>query len=357
MIATAPARPMPNPSPSESSVKQPSYTPGIVVTRTPLRVSFAGGGTDLADFYEHEDGAVFSCAINRYVYVTVKRHSELFLEPIRVNYSTTEQVNRVDEIRNDIARECLRLLNIDPPIYVSTVADMPASTGLGGSSSFTVGLLHALHAYRGERVSASQLGEEASHIEVNVLKQPIGKQDQYAAAFGGLNIFRFQKGGRVSVEPLQVKRGKLDDLFAQMMLFFTGMTRDANSVLTEQKQNTSVQFERLRAMRAHALQLHALMRNGPIEPETVGRILHESWQMKRALASRISNQQIDEWYERARRAGAEGGKLCGAGGGGFLLLFVRPELQEQVRAALHDLTYVKIEPEVNGSQLLLPFLH
>jgi len=320
-------------------------------------VSFAGGGTDLADFYEHEDGAVFSCAIDRYVYVTVKRHSELFLEPVRINYSLTEQVNRVDEIRNDIARECLCLLNVEPPIYVSTVADMPASTGLGGSSSFTVGLLHALHAYRRERVSASQLGEEASHIEINVLKQPIGKQDQYAAAFGGLNVFRFLSGGRVSVEPLQVKRAKLEELFAHMMLFFTGMIRDANSVLAEQKQNTPVQLERLRAMRAHALQLHSLMCNGPLESEAFGRILHESWQMKRGLASRITNGQIDDWYERARAAGAEGGKLCGAGGGGFLLLLVQPERQQQVRRALHELTYVKVQAEVNGSQLLLPFLH
>src|SRR3990172_10800512 len=163
--------------------------PSLVLTRTPLRVSFAGGGTDLAAFYDQTDyGAVVSTAINKYIYVTVKKHGEIFNEPIRLNYSRSEQVSRIDEIHNNIARECLRFLAIDPPIYISTVGDLPASTGLGGSSSFAVGLLNALHAYRGERVSASQLAEEASQIEIDILKEPIGKQDQYAAAFGGLNL-------------------------------------------------------------------------------------------------------------------------------------------------------------------------
>ncbi|MGH2587584.1 MAG: GHMP kinase, partial [Dehalococcoidia bacterium] len=184
--------------------------PGLVVTRTPLRVSFAGGGTDLPDFYERDYGAVFSTTITKYVYVTVKPHSEFFYEPIRINYSRTEQVNRVDEIENDIARECLRLLEIEPPIYISTVADLPASSGLGGSSAFAVGLLHALHTYRGERVSPAQLAEEACHIEIDVLKQPIGNQDQYAAAFGGLNYLRFNADGGVAVEPHRATNGALD---------------------------------------------------------------------------------------------------------------------------------------------------
>src|SRR5918995_3919606 len=176
--------------------------PKYVLTRTPLRVSFAGGGTDLAAFYEmSEYGAVLSTAIDKYIYVTVKRHSDVFNEPIRVNYSRSEEVHRVEEIRNNIARECIRFLEIEPPIYISTVGDLPASTGLGGSSSFAVGLLNALHAFRGERTSAGQLAEEACHIEIDVLKQPIGKQDQYAAAFGGLNFFSFKRGGVVTVDP------------------------------------------------------------------------------------------------------------------------------------------------------------
>src|ERR1051325_11199573 len=210
--------------------------PGVIMTRTPLRVSFAGGGTDLADFYQKDFGAVFSTAINKYIYVTVKRHGPVFNELIRLNYSRSEQVQSLDEIENDIARECLRLLEIDPPIYVSTVADLPASTGLGGSSSFAVGLLNALHAFRGERVSAGQLAEEGCHIEIDVLKQPIGKQDQYAAAFGGLNLFCFGRNG-VTVHPQHISKRKLDALFESVMMFWTGMQRDASTVLEDQRRN------------------------------------------------------------------------------------------------------------------------
>jgi D-glycero-alpha-D-manno-heptose-7-phosphate kinase len=331
--------------------------PELVITRTPLRVSFAGGGTDLSDFYEREHGAVFSTAIDKYIYVTVKRHGRVFNEAIRLNYSKSEQVNRIEEIENDIARECLRFLEIDPPIYVSTVADLPASTGLGGSSSFAVGLLNALHAFRGERVSAGQLAEEASYIEIHVLKQPIGKQDQYAAAFGGLNFFCFKPGGSVTVEPQRVANGALKHLFDNVLMFWTGHQRDTRSVLTEQKANTACKMDCLRQMRNHAYGLQAITSNGHFDPETFGRVLDESWQLKRQLASTISTSQIDRWYEMAVQAGAKGGKLCGAGGGGFLLFIVRPEDQQKVRTALGCLTEVPIRHEVHGSHLVLPFAH
>src|SRR5437762_22836 len=207
----------------------------LVVTRTPLRVSFAGGGTDLSDFYEHGHGTVFSTTIDKYIYVTVKRHGPVFDEQIRLNYSKSEQVNRIDEIENDIARECLRFLEIEPPIYVSTVADLPASTGLGGSSSFAVGLLHALHTFRGERVSAGQLAEEACHVEIELLGHPIGKQDQYAAAFGGLNFFCFKPDGGVTVEPHRLRQRMIDELFDGLMMFWTGHARDSSAVLAEQE--------------------------------------------------------------------------------------------------------------------------
>jgi D-glycero-alpha-D-manno-heptose-7-phosphate kinase len=334
-----------------------SNDPALVITRTPLRVSFAGGGTDLADFYEREHGAVFSTAIDKYIYVTVKRHGSVFNEAIRLNYSKSEQVNRVDEIENDIARECLRFLEIDPPIYVSTVADLPASTGLGGSSSFAVGLLNALHAFRGERVSAGQLAEEACHIEIGVLKQPIGKQDQYAAAFGGLNFFCFKAGGSVTVEPLRVANGGLAELFANIMMFWTGHQRDAGSVLAEQKANTGLKMESLLKMRNHAYDLQAISCNGHFDPERFGQILDESWQLKRELATTITTSQIDRWYEAAMSAGAAGGKLCGAGGGGFLLFIVKPDRQQSVRTALSGLTEVPVRHEVHGSHLVLPFAH
>ena len=332
-------------------------TPKIVVTRTPLRVSFAGGGTDLADFYERDYGAVFSTAIDKYIYVTVKRHSELFNEPIRINYSSTELVESLDAIKNNIARESLRLLKVDPPIYISTVGDLPASTGLAGSSSFAVGLLNALHAYRGERVAPGQLAEEATHIEINVLREPIGKQDQYAAAFGGLNFFRFNPGGGVTVEPVRVRNTFLDDLFDHVLMFWTGIQRDASSVLIEQKKNTESKLDFLKKMRDHAHRLHQLAAAGGFDPVAFGSILDESWLLKRQLASTISNPTIDRAYTRARQAGAEGGKICGAGNGGFLLFIVRPEKQPTVRQALADLLEVPIRFEVHGSRVLLPFEH
>jgi D-glycero-alpha-D-manno-heptose-7-phosphate kinase len=271
-----------------------------------------------------------------------------------VNYSLTEQVNHVDEIRNNIARECLRFLRLGPPIYISTVGDLPASTGLAGSSSFAVGLLQALHAYKGERVSAGQLAEEASHIEIEVLREPIGKQDQYAAAFGGLNYFRFNPGGGVTVEPVRVNNGFLNALFDHVMFFWTGMQRDASSVLSEQKENIPAKMDLLKRMRDHADQLHDLARCGTFDCVAFGKILDESWGMKRRLANSISTAQIDSYYDQAMKAGAEGGKICGAGRGGFLLFIVKPEKQPAVRQALKELREVAIRPEVHGSRVLLP---
>jgi D-glycero-alpha-D-manno-heptose-7-phosphate kinase len=326
----------------------------MVVTRTPLRVSFAGGGTDLPEFYEVEEGAVLSAAVDKYVYVTVKRHSELFNEPIRLNYSRTEQVNTVEEIENNIARECLKFLDIEPPIFISTVADMPASTGMGGSSAFAVGLLHALHAFRGERVTAGQIAEEACYIEMEVLKEPIGKQDQYAASFGGLNLFRFRRGGRVTVEPQWVANGSVAEVFHNIMMFWTGHQRPAASVLTEQKSNTWQNLDVLRQMRNDAHDLRALCAGEHVDIEQLGKALHRGWKLKRRLAAKITTSEIDSEYNRAMEAGAEGGKLCGAGGGGFLMFIVKPEKRERVRQMLSHLTQVPLGYEVHGSRVLYP---
>jgi D-glycero-alpha-D-manno-heptose-7-phosphate kinase len=325
----------------------------MVVTRTPLRVSFAGGGTDLAAFYERSGyGAVLSTAINKYIYVTVKRHGEVFNERIRLNYSKSERAQRIEDIDNHIARECLRFLQIEPPIYISTVGDLPASTGLGGSSSFAVGLLNALHAYRGERVSAGQLAEEAAHIEIDVLYQPIGKQDQYAAAFGGLNCFSFKPGGGVIVEPQRLVNGALSALFDHFLTFWTGHQRDASSVLTEQKANTAQKMQSLLQMRDQVYKLQGILGNEHCDLPAFGRILDEGWQLKRQLASTITTAQIDAWYRRGREAGAWGGKLCGAGGGGFLLFMVPLAAQAAVRQALSNLKEVPMGPEAHGSQIL-----
>lgn len=318
-----------------------------------MRVSFAGGGTDLPAFYEREYGAVLSSAIDKYIWVTVKRHSEVFDEPVRVNYSLTEQVDTVDQVKNDITRECLRFLDIDPPIYISTVGDLPASTGLGSSSSFAVGLLNALHRYRGDRVSAGQLAEEACHIEIDVLGQPIGRQDQYAAAFGGLNLFTFKPGGSVTVEPQRLPVRVLAELFESMMLFWTGHQRDSSSVLTEQQRNVGEHVADLTAIRDQAFELQQILGASPTARD-IGRLVHRGWLLKRGLASSVSNDQIDAWYERAMSGGACGGKIAGAGNGGFLLIVAEQEHRATVRNMLSELTEVSVRPEVHGSQILLP---
>ncbi len=326
---------------------------GLIVTRTPVRVSFVGGGTDLKEFYDQEPGAVLSTTIDKYVYVTVRPHGKLFAEKFRINYSETEQTASIDAIKNDIIRECLRLLEIDTRLYISVVSDLPAASGLGSSSSFAVGLLNALHTYKGERVSASQLAQEACFVEIDVLKHPIGKQDQYAAAFGGLNFFSFAPGGGVTIEPQRLPQGDPSALFSCLMMFWTGITREANSVLVEQKRNTDSKRKELARMRDHAVQMRTML-SGEFRTCELGKLLDETWQLKRGLASTVSSDQIDGWYQRARTAGASGGKILGAGAGGFLLLVVEPPNQQSVREALSELNEIVAGYEAQGSSLLLP---
>lgn len=323
------------------------------MTQTPLRLSFAGGGTDLPAFYEQDGGAVFSTTIDKYVYVTLKRHGPVFDEKIRINYSLSESVGSIDAIRNDIARECLRLLEVEPPIYVSVVSDLPDSSGLGGSSAFAVGLLNALHTFRGERVTAGQLAEEACHIEIDVLGQPIGKQDQYAASFGGLNLFAFRPGGDVTVQPYRGSIGIVDELFDRMMMLWTGHQRRSSTVLFEQRARTPEHRGDLERMRQQAYELQALMAGPSPDFDAFGAMLDAGWRLKRELASTVTTDQIDDWYGAARAAGVAGGKLCGAGGGGFLLFLCEPEAKASVLAALPELRDVSVQYEAHGSRVLL----
>jgi D-glycero-alpha-D-manno-heptose-7-phosphate kinase len=327
----------------------------MIVTRTPLRISFAGGGTDMAAYYEQDDGVVLSTTITQYVYVTVKRHSNLFDEPIRVNYKVSEEVQSVDEIENNIVREFLRLLDVGPPIYISMVGDVPASTGLGGSSALTVGLLNALHAVKGERVSAGQLAEEACHIEIDVLSEPIGKQDQYAAAFGGLNVFTFRSDGTVSVRPKNLALPVRNKLFESLILFWTGNVRDARAVLAEQRANVEIERGRLRKMSDQVVELETVLGTDLLDLAAFGRVLDEGWRLKRGLASGISSGAIDDLYEGAIAAGALGGRLCGAGGGGFLLFVAPPDRRDAIRQALTGLTELPVAHEVHGSHVVVPF--
>lgn len=324
---------------------------GFVTTATPMRLSFVGGGTDLPDFFLEHAGAVVSTAIDKHVYVTVKRHSTLFEERYRLNYSETELVQSIDDIDNMIIRECLRLVPVEPPLYVSTVGDIPASSGLGSSGSFAVGMLSALHELRGERVSAGQLAEEACYVERDVLGQPVGNQDQYAAAFGGLNYIEFRKSGRTVIDPLTVAPEVLETLFASSMLFWTGVIRSSGSILEEQKSNIGARTEQLTRMRDLAKDCRNLFLDG-FDIETFGAMMHRNWVEKRELASSISNSGIDADYEKARAAGALGGKIAGAGGGGFLLLLVPASRQQAVREALGHLEEIPFGFEPHGSRVL-----
>jgi D-glycero-alpha-D-manno-heptose-7-phosphate kinase len=327
---------------------------GLVVTRTPLRLSFAGGGTDLPAFYETGQGAVVSTTIDKYVYVTVKRHGPGFDERIRLNYSATESVSSIDAVRNNIARECLRLLEIDVPIYISVVSDLPESSGLGGSSAFAVGLLNALHAFRGERASSAELADEACRVEIEMLGEPIGKQDQYAAAFGGLNLIRFEAGGSVSVQPDRLDPNVTEELFDHLVLVWTGHQRRANLVLAEQAATAHEHVREMTTMREQAFRLHDLIVRSALTSEALAHILSEGWSLKRGLASAISNAQVDGWYAQALAAGALGGKLCGAGAGGFMLFVVPPERHELFSEALGDVRVLRVGYEPHGTQVLLP---
>lgn len=329
-----------------------SSLPRAVTTITPQRVSFCGGGTDLPDFYRKQGGAVVSSTIDKYIYVTVKRHSPLFNEAYRLSYSKTEHAQSLDVIENDVARECLRLLHVEPPLFIATASDLPALSGLGSSSSFAVGLLYALHTLRGEDVSAGQLAEEACHVEIAMLKRPIGKQDQYAAAFGGLNYIAFNPDGRVHLDPLWLPDDGAAALFRNSMLFWTGVQREAGEILHEQRANISERSDTLAGMRDMAGVCRDALLESADDLRRFGALLDAGWRAKRSLASRISSSQIDASYDRAMEAGALGGKIAGAGGGGFLYLVVPLERHDAVRAALPDMVDVEIRYDPRGARIL-----
>lgn len=324
----------------------------MLITCTPFRVSFFGGGTDLPSFYQKQPGQVLSTAIQAHMYITVHRLSNLYPFNIRVSYSRTELAKSPDEIKHPVVRECLKLLRIEEPIEITSIADIPAQTGLGSSSSFTVGLLHALHAFRGDFASPDQLAEEACRVEIELLQEPIGRQDQYAAAFGGLRRYTFFEDDTVGVRPLICTKKTINLLFDQLLMFYTGGSRAADEILKEQSDNTPVNMPALLRMRDLCEAGERILQGDQKNLSDFGRLLDETWQLKRTLTPRISNPRIDRWYKRARQAGALGGKLLGAGKSGFLLFFVEKDKQKQVRKALKSLTEQPISFEPEGSRLI-----
>jgi D-glycero-alpha-D-manno-heptose-7-phosphate kinase len=320
----------------------------MIITQTPYRVSFAGGGTDLPSFYQKEMGAVFSVAINKHMYVTL---SYRFERSTRVAYSKTEICESIDDIQHTIVREALRHLDLGPHLEITTIGDVPAGTGMGSSSTLTVGLLNALHAYKGEIVNRHKMAEEACHIEIDVLKKPIGRQDQYAAAFGGFNYLRFNPDHHVDVEPVPCRLEMVRELEQRMLLLYTNQKRDADVILKQQSAQTPDKMPILRQMKDLADAMRQAF-SGRGDLEEFGKLLHEGWELKRSLGFGISDDRIDNWYELARKAGAQGGKLLGAGGGGFLLIMAPRERHKMIREALGHPREVDFQVDRLGSRIV-----
>mgnify|MGYP003607442054 CR=1 FL=1 len=322
-----------------------------VTTMTPLRVSFMGGGTDFPRYYSEHGGLVVSAGIQTHVYVTVMRHSPLFGERYRISYSETERRADRDSIDNGIVRGCLELLGIDEPLHISTSADVPAMSGLGSSSSFAVGLLLALHAMHGEDMSAAALADEACKVELGVLGKPIGIQDQYAAAFGGLNAFHFMPTGRVLVEPIS-QQALGTDITGGLFLVWTGMQRKAEEILADQDRRTEINMQQLDAMKSLADGLLAEMHGLSLSLERFAELLSKGWAMKKGLSSAISNPGVDGLWEELLAAGAIGGKLLGAGGGGFMLAVVPEDAQAGFLARMTDRSPIRLQVDPLGARIL-----
>ena len=322
----------------------------MIISRTPFRVSFFGGGTDFPEFYHEHGGATLATGIDKYCYLSVHSLGPFFKHRLRVSYAKTETVRHAAEIEHPLIRECLGLLGMDDGMEINHVADLPGRTGLGSSSSFTVGLLHSLHAFRGEQPDAAQLARESIVVERERVGDAGGHQDQYAAAFGGLRRFDFTAQG-VTARPMALPRARRDQLSDRLLMFFTGVESSAELILQEQKKRVAHKVVALREMLAMVDEAERLLTSQD-NLDAFGRLLHESWMRKRSLSSGISNSAIDQAYDAACRAGALGGKLLGAGGRGFLLVYVQPEHQTAVRSALQQLQEIPFNFSDEGSRII-----
>lgn len=324
----------------------------MIISRTPLRISFCGGGTDLPTFYQEAGpGAVVSTSINKYIYINVNRK---FDGMVRASYSVTEIVGSAIELKHELIREALDVIGVRGGIEITSIADIPSQgTGLGSSSVFTVGLLNALYAYTHRRAGQERLAREACQIEIDRLNKPIGKQDQYAASYGGLTYYQFNADGSVFVEPILCTPKTKATLQDRLLLLYTGMVRSADGILSEQNEKSSSDKATqlmLRKMRQQALDLRDALNEDNLD--AFGELLHDGWQLKRQIASGVTNFKIDEWYDRARAQGAIGGKLLGAGGGGFLLFYAYPEHHEQIKAALPELVPQPFRFDPQGTRIV-----
>ena len=322
----------------------------MIISRTPLRLSFFGGGTDLRSYYRDSPGRVVSTSIQRYLYVVAREQAEFVDKRFRINWSQTEFCDEIDEIQNPIAREALRNYWSDRPIELTTFSDIPAGTGLGSSSSFCVGLVNALHALSGDRLTKYQLASEAASIELDVLQRDMGKQDHFAASYGSFNVFTFNPDETVTVEPVHYDQEAVGELGRSLVLVYMGTQRNASEVLKTQAAVTGAKRKTLTAMMEMVDPMVELL-SGRGDVLDVGPMLDETWRLKRSITDQISNSEIDEVYNRAMAAGALGGKLVGAGGGGFLMFIIPQGRQEEVARALSPLSSVRPMFDHSGSRI------
>lgn len=323
----------------------------MIISRTPYRISFFGGGTDYPVWFKDHPGAVLATSINKYAYILCRTLPPFFDYKWRIVYSKMENVNRIDEIQHPTVRESLRLMEVKDGIELNHDGDLPARTGLGSSSTFTVGVLHALHALQGRMADKRQLANEAIRVEQEMARENVGCQDQVTAAFGGFNRIDFRPDGAFALSPVILAPERLEALQSHLMLVFTGFARTASEVAAEQIRETPNRVAELtEAYRLVGAAVDVLRGTGDLSE--FGRLLDAGWRLKRSLTDRVSTPAIDAIYERALKAGALGGKLLGAGGGGFMLLWAAPERQQAVRAALRELLHVPIRFEASGSQII-----
>ena len=300
----------------------------MIISKTPLRVSFLGGGTDLPSFYTNNDyGSVISSCIDSFLYVTIKKQNEIFEEKYRLNYSETELVSNLEDIKHPIIRESIKFLEIKEPLYISTIADVPSHTGLGSSSSFTVGLLNALMSFCKKEIESYELAEVAADIEINKLKQALGKQDHYAAAFGGMHSYNFNSDETVNVNKLNISEENSQILSSSLLMFWTDMSRSSQTILNDQDKKNIQNSKILLNMREQVNVFKNLVESQIIDLKSIGELIGEGWEYKKKLSSLITNELINDVYQSALKKGAYGGKVLGAGGGGFLMLVVKPELK------------------------------
>lgn len=319
----------------------------MIIVQTPLRISLFGGGTDFPDYFRSEGGNVLTSAIDKYIYVIIK---ERFDDQIRISYTETEVVDQVDDIGHELIREALKMTGIKESVEIVTLGDIPAGTGLGSSSAVTVGALHAFHSYCCQTVSMENLAREACKIEVDILNKPIGYQDQYIASYGGLRFFEFHKDGSVGHQEFVMDPMIFNQLSNRLMLIYSGTTRKSETILSEQKNNIYNNLTALSKLKEITCEARIALTEGRLD--AIGYLLHESWELKKSLAAGISNGGLEEIYHIARKSGALGGKVTGAGGGGFLMLYCPPDKKENVISALSHLKELPFRLEPNGSRVI-----